>query len=191
MGSSNLHSIKRGRTHHLTLMEIVVAFGLISIVLFTLFSCFTTYSKMQMQMETIRPIIIQKQMMYQRLSQIFSLAQTQSFQAVPQEEDANPTLTFSFDNGYDRSPEFSDDVKACIYLNHSSELVLQLCSNVDQSKRKEILQNHVHSVSWDLETKDLLILELQNKEKEMDTFAFLLPSSLEQGYPLKKKEPTL
>lgn len=191
MGSSNFiyNKAKRRSKRFLTLVEVALSFSLISIILFILFSNFKSATRIQNQMESARPIVLEKQMFYQKLNQMLSLADPNSVQSIHQEDDPHPSLTLTFDNGLDPVSIFSDQVRALLSLNDESDLILEIYSMVDKSaSKREILLKGVEEIAWDLKTTDIVFLTVKQKAQEANQFAFFLPKTLTEGYSLRKKE---
>jgi len=176
----------------LTLIEIAISFSLISIIVFILFSCFRNSSTMTLQIEKVKPIVLEKQLFYQRLNKIFSFLDPNSIKELDPKIHDFSGITFTFNNGLDSLPAFSDQVLANIFLNNRSELILQIISIIEKiPPKEEILQKNVTEISWDLNTADLLVLKIKKTNEKDNSYAFFLPKTLSNGYTIpNKKEKT-
>ena len=161
----------------LTLIEVCIAFGLVSIISFVLFSTFKNTTKMNIKVEKIKPYVIQRKNVYQRLIQVFSHACTDTISI------SDGELQFSFNNGLDRELIYSGLVKGALFVNKDSELVLSIWGK--DSVRDEILLKGVKSADWDLSTPGVLLVNVEEEKTAQNiAYSFFLPRVSEDGYQL-------
>ena len=172
--------MKIARRSPLTLIEVSIAFGLIALIVFILFSSFKNSVYLSREVEQIKPKVIERQLIYQRLIQVFSFSDPNS---IEQDKESNE-ISFTYENGVDPSLTYSGRVKARIFLDRNKNLILETFPLSETSPtRKEILFKEIEELEWDLSMKDIITMKV-----DQISYAFFLPKTEERGYPLKKEE---
>jgi Prokaryotic N-terminal methylation motif len=119
------------KIYALTLVEVMVALVLLSILMATLFDYFKQSSLINIKAHKAKGEIVCREKFQGRLNAIFSRITpiddkspcfyTQSIEGAP-----GSALIFSFDNGLDRDPNFCGAVKGALYLNRDKNIALSL-----------------------------------------------------------------
>ena len=125
----------------LTLLEVMIAFSLLSIILFFLLSPFKELAILSSRMGSASSHIMQTHRIRGKLMRLFS-----------QIED-----DFSFENeivqcktkiGTDPDPDFSSSVKIKLYKNSNNELVLTTTATEAKKERQQILARDITKLTW-------------------------------------------
>lgn len=171
------------RRHPLSLIEVGIASGLISILLYLLFSAFSNSTFYAAKVKSLKPEVIEKQMLYQRCLQIFSFIG-------PDITNEKGSLNFTFENHLDPELIYSGTVKANISMQRAEDsedgqnLVLEIYSNTGKEVRKEVLYKKISGVHFDTATPNLLVMSLKLQKEEIK-YAFFLPKTDTQGIGVK------
>jgi len=171
------------RKHPLTLIEVSIAFGIVAIIMFILFSCFKNSVLLTKKVENVKPQVIKEQIVYQRLIQVFSFTDPETINIQKVEGCSSKALIFSFENGVDPSLTYSGMIKAKLFLNHDHNLIFEMWpAKGEGAHKEEILFSNVDELTWDLSTKDILVMKVQET-----SYAFFLPKTIEKGYSIHKE----
>ncbi len=159
-----------------TLIEVIVSLTLITIVITILFGYFTKISKVEQEIEDIKKIVYKKSNLQIRLNNIFAQLYSKDFNQIPfytevEKNEKNLSLCINFDNGVDPDPNFSDVVKAKIFIDKNSNLILEIWSKDKKTKitRKEILFTAVNNLEYKFLSSNDLQMKSYEIEKITDT----------------------
>ena len=161
----------------LTLIEVCIAFGIIAVCFYVVFSNFNISSKLIAKTEKARIVSMQKQFLCERLTYIFEHLEAGSLGIEEKKIDDNTVffLSFVFENGLDREMIFSGKRRGEIELNNLGELTLSIFSKQGDKTRTEILIAQLKDVTWSLDTTAVVRLTTKDLEEHDLNYAFLLP----------------
>lgn len=136
-----------------TLIEVIISMSLLTLVITFLFGYFTKISKIEMDIENVKKIVYEKSNFHLRLMNICSQLSSkdkENFFAKFEKNFKTANLFFNFDNGIDPDPNYSDIIKAKIYVDKNSNLILEMFSKDTKTKqtRKEIIYTNVTSIEY-------------------------------------------
>lgn len=165
----------------LTLIEVCIAFGIIAVCFYIVFSNFQTSSKLITKTEAVTVEISKRQYLMQRLTSVFETVERKSLTLEEKRVGAETVdyLTCVFENGLDRELIFSGIRKAEIELVDAA-LTLRISSKDGSKTREEVLIDHISSATWDLTTDCVIRLTLTDEEDETLFYAFILPRSADE-----------
>lgn len=127
-----------------TLLEVIIALFLISIILSFIFTFFSNLTKIEKNIEATKKEIYERNFLYIKLNNIFTNLKDQFFTT-----DENNKLTFNFlyDAKVDLNPNFSSIINGKLYIDEKDDLILESISNDKKDeKRKEILFHKVKKI---------------------------------------------
>lgn len=179
--------MKIKRKSPLTLIEVCLAFGIIAVCFYIVFSNFTTTAKMIAKAEEATIKMQQKQYLMERLTSILENVEKESLQVEEKREGSITAafLSLVFENGLDRELSFSGIRKGEIEVIDQM-LKLSIFAKEGDGKREEILFYGVKDVKWDLTTPSVVKLDLSLEEQEL-SFAFILPRHIEDKIIIEKE----
>lgn len=143
------------RRRAVTLLEVVIALGLTSIVLFFLFGYYRQLTMIDLETEKVQECLSARARVQTRLMQIFA--------SFPKEEkegegflytDTTPegldlSLLFAFDQGIDSDPKLCGLVKAVLFLSRDKKLKLRILAIDEKTEaRDEVLMENVKSLAF-------------------------------------------
>lgn len=160
------------KKRYFTLIEVIVSLSLITIIITFLFGYFTKITKVEHEIEHLKKIVYTKSNLQIRLNNIFSQLYSKDMNQSPfytelEKNKKNMTLFINFDNGVDPDPNYSDIIKAKIYLDDKNNLVLEMFSKDKKTKasRKEILYSNIKNIEYKfLSQSDLQIKSYMTEE---------------------------
>ncbi|WP_420421546.1 type II secretion system protein [Simkania sp.] len=129
----------------LTLIEIMIALGIVSLLLAVMFPHFRETMRMKKQIEIEKSYVFAKAHVQERLATLFSKT-THYFKTI-QEKDEILELQFKFDNGYDDDKNFRGDVTGYLWCDKGT-LRLKI-SGKKEAVREEILLEGVKNAWFD------------------------------------------
>lgn len=144
------------RKAFMTLLEVLIALGLISILLLVVFSIYRYIDISQLELSNIRSENFNLRYVQSRLARVFS-------QVVPtnvahqyfyvsesnQAEIQSKSLIFTYDNGSDITAIFSNEVIGRLFLDKEKNLCLATWHHSGEIKgKKEILLNNVTNLAF-------------------------------------------
>ena len=100
----------------LTLIEVMIALGIASLLLAVLFPYLRETSRMKQKLESATTFIFSKAHVQQRLATLFAKVKPSGTFKKVQQEDAPVELQFIYDNGYDLDENFRNTVTGHLYL---------------------------------------------------------------------------
>lgn len=164
-----------------------MAFGLVTILLSVLFSCFTNAAKLTAKIDAAKAVVAKRDLFYQRTLHVLTKAEGKTIALQNVEDRTNKPLIFTFENGIDHDFSFSGTVSASIDVNAHKELTLTIWSK-DQSKepRIETLLTGIRKVDWEIE-KQRILLTVTYSDKKTEVFPFSLPKSSFPELQLKSR----
>lgn len=157
------------RVHFFTLLEMMIAFALVSILVATLMGFYWQLTKMQSEGQQLRQEAFQARYLQSRLAEVLTHAVVtdnkqfpDTFFFISQLGELNVyapgSLVFSYNHGLDLNPKFCNEVLARLYRVESEgrgQLWLATwprpsCSSDPKLVRRELLMDNVDSLSFSL-----------------------------------------
>ncbi|MDX8430816.1 MAG: DUF1494 domain-containing protein [Candidatus Algichlamydia australiensis] len=126
-----------------TLVEIIIAFGLLALITTTLFTTFRRQALLKAELTRAERSVLQRKYFSERFSQIFSSLALQE----PFYLDEEQALHFVFDNGIDPERAFCHHVHGKIFLK-KKRLLLEISSLDRKESREELLFEKVNEVAY-------------------------------------------
>lgn len=191
------HSIMKKRS--LTLIEVMVALGIASLLLAVLFPYLRDTIRLKKELELERAFIFSKAHVQERLATLFAASIPRAAFTTIKTEDHLFELRFAFDNGYDFEEAFRHQVMGHLYVEQK-KLMLKIQGKKNEV-RKEVLLENVREVDFKFayptpqgqieekptcENKSLplfFILAILFPDGREDSFYFRLQSSNRLEYP--------
>lgn len=187
------------KKRRLTLIEVMIALGIASLLLGVLFPYFTQTLRLKKQMEREKTFVFSKAHVQQRLSSLFSqISNSQAFKT--EEAEGKPTkLTFQFNNGYAQDENFRGNVKGSLYAQ--DQKLLLVIEGKDKHSFQEVLFEGIQSASFEfsyqekgmfLTTRDqwkknalplFFVLNVKFSSEKEEAFYFRLTSNTPFQYP--------
>lgn len=178
------------KKYALTLIEVCIAFGIIAVCFYIVFSNFNVSSKLVARTEKAQIVSLQRQYLSERLHTVFEHLEPLSIQE--EEKDLNgetiSVLSFVFENGLDREMVFSGIRRGEIELKQGGKVVLSVFSKEGSEVREEVLANDINSIEWDIDTKSVVQLTLTDKDNKSLSYAFILPRCEDNKVIIEEKE---
>jgi hypothetical protein len=165
--------------HPLTLIELMISFGLFSIILALLFSSFRTTSLLGIKGDVGLQRVLERSRLHQRLNQVFFDAEKSSFCITEDANSGMEILNFCFNNHVDIDPLYSEMIGARLYLNKKNSIVLETFPIGDKEHlREESLLSQTHDFRINIESSSVN-LTIDNRR-----FVFILPKTELSGFLL-------
>ncbi len=167
----NNPKIKRrvcGKT--LTLLEVMIALSLATILISAVMTCYYQISKKKITAQELKKSSLSVELMRQRLIHLFAAAasaENPSFYTGAHPQAIGLSLIFTFDNGVDHTLEFCNDVMGMLYQNANRELCLASWG-AQGGTRNEILLENTEGLSFSF--FDPKKKEWRNEWREEDSF---------------------
>lgn len=144
------------RKSHLTLIEVMIALTLLSLLLTTLFGVYQHIESLHQLLHKDQKTGLRMLYVQHRLSEVIPNAVSRKVKEAYFYNTSNPynSLVFVYDNGADPNPKFSGYVLGRLYLDPQSKLCLvtwpsvKTDSNANPEMRKEILLEKVKDLSF-------------------------------------------
>jgi hypothetical protein len=166
-----------------TLIEVIVALSLASVVLFFLFSSLRSTTFISTKLAKERISIASRDLFYQRLLQIFSKVDPKSLSV--KNIDGLPTLSLLFDNGADPNPLFAGKVEGAFTLNSHGSIIFTIHPIKDPlSIRSELVLDKVKTVHWNV-LKESLSASITDLDGKLNRYPIFFPSENISGHPLR------
>jgi type II secretory pathway pseudopilin PulG len=179
-----------------TLIEIMIALGIVSLLLAVMFPHFRETMRMKKQIEIEKSYVFAKAHVQERLATLFSKT-THHFKT-HQEKDGPFELQFKFDNGYDDDENFRGEVTGHLWCDKGT-LRFKIFGGKDAS-REEILLEGLKNARFDFtsvtegkfdttsswEKRDLplfFVLNVSFPDDKEDAFYFRLNAKNRLEYP--------
>jgi hypothetical protein len=164
------------KKRYFTLIEVIVSLLLIGIIMTLFFGYFTKISKAEIEIDGLKKIVYQRGNFQVRLNNIFAQLYSKdlnesAFYTEYEKNDKNLCFNISFDNGVDPDPNYSNIVKAKIYVDKTKDLILEIFSKDKKTKitRQEILFSKINSFECQfLSSADELKMKTYEIEKISD-----------------------
>lgn len=166
--------MRRKTAQPLTLIEILVACALFSLISYYLFTSFKTASLLVRRLEVGKAHVLQQQYIHQRLFPLFARATSATYVNDPDED--YPYLLFAFCNGVDVDPDFSGPVHGRLYVNSAQEFILEIAPEAKAKRpaRKEVLETQVVDAQWKTDVTRMLGLRIEYQNGTQETVGFFL-----------------
>ena len=151
---------KNKKIHFVTLIEVIIAIGLVSILLVALLGVYHQIDSMHSEVDKTRLQNFRIRYIQTRLSLVFSNAVPKSDRDFyfymsddDQDEIRGNSLILAYDNGVDINPVFSNTVIGRLYLDRTGRLCLSTWPppsrwEVTPPLKKEVLLDHVTELSF-------------------------------------------
>jgi len=156
----------------LSLIEVIIALGLMAIVVSTLFSSLLQTIKLSKSIELIKINILSTSFFYSRMLPILSKADSSTFQLEKGDNDIISKITFSFENGLDPALIFSGKITASIFKDKNDNLLLSLESNDKKMVQEEILLTKISEFSWEPNLPYFITLIIKREKVPSREFVF-------------------
>lgn len=130
-----------GKKRSLTLLEVMIAFSLLSIVLFFVLSPFKELALLSGRMGTASTSVMKNHRIRGKLMRLFS-------QAEDEFSCENGTIQCKTSIGTDPDPDFSSPVTIKLFKNKESQLVLTLTAPSTEKSRQQVLADDVEQLEW-------------------------------------------
>lgn len=174
-----------------TLIEIIISLFLITIIITFLFGYFTKISKVELEIEKTKKIVYEKGNLHIRLNNIFAELYSKEINQNPfytefEKNTKNICLNINFNNGVDPDPNFSDILKAKIFVNEKKDLILEIFSNDKKNKipRREILFKNVDNLEYKfLSNNDFQMKSYQIEQLSDSWFWYNFWPEEKKGFP--------
>ncbi len=146
---------KKTRKKPLSLLEVVIALSLTSILLFFLFGYYRQLIMVDLDVEKLQERFSARERVQTRLMQVFS-----SFPPLEKKDpgflytDTTPegvdlSLIFAYENGLDSDPLLSGRVKGILFVSRDKKLKMRTLSLEEKAgEREEVLMESVQSISF-------------------------------------------
>lgn len=132
------------RKRPITLMEILIAMALMSVLFSALFYGYKQLSLKRLAIQKSKQQVLVKSLLFAKLTQIFAKVSLQKEDEEKKEEwvftSTENGLIFTYDNGIDPDPNFRGDLRAMIHLNPHKELTLVNWSKQKEARREVLLE---------------------------------------------------
>ena len=134
-----------------TLLEVIIAMGLTTLLLGILFRYYHQVSVAHLKTQQVQQKIFSLSLFQERLGQIFSQLSSEEenvpFCTKEIRESVQPALLFKYNNGVDPDPSFCDELEGMLYLDKNKCLSLVSWSK-NGTPRKEILLENVTKIAF-------------------------------------------
>ncbi|HKY99603.1 MAG TPA: DUF1494 domain-containing protein [Rhabdochlamydiaceae bacterium] len=153
-----------------TLLEVIIAMGLTTLLLGILFRYYHQVSVANLKTQQVRQKIFSLSLFQEKLGQIFSQLssgeENVSFCTREIRESVQSALLFKYNNGVDPDPSFCDELDGMLYLDKNKLLSLVIWSK-GGNPRKEILLENVAKTSFRFfDTSDNSWQDVWSKEND-------------------------
>ena len=153
----------RIKKHSFILIEIIISLFLITILLTFLFGYFSKITKIEIEIENIKNEVYKKNNLHIRLNNIFTQLNLKDFDqgrfySKYEKDSKHLSLYLNYNNGIDPNPNFSEIVKAKLFVDDKNNLLLVIWpkDNKIKTARKEILLTNINKIEYKfLGEKDL------------------------------------
>lgn len=163
------------RTSPFSLIEVIIATSLFSILLFTTTSLFFRYHKLNAHLQTVRPKVLERTLFYQKMLDMSGTIETSSIKTEnPYYEDF---LSFIFDNGFKDNARLSGRCLCSVYRAPGGVIKYEV-SNESKDTSTRVLMQDVTSLKSYVK-KDRLYMEIGVRKGASLYYCFPLPQ--EQG----------
>lgn len=134
------------KRHPFTLLEIIIAIALASILLTFLFSTLRQTAIANSKIKTVQSVVHQRLCLQLRLSALFDVLEFErkkvEFYTAPHAESLGDALYFSYKQQVDADPQFIGTLNAVLFLKHpQKQLCLDTFSTTGTARREIFLEN--------------------------------------------------
>ena len=131
----------------LTLIEVCIALGLMSIIVYTLFSSLIQTVRVSKSLDVIKSKALNSSFFYNRLLHVLAHADPSSIKLETNDHDSLSKVDFSFENGLDPALIYSGLTEASILLDQNHDLILSIFSKDKLMVQSEILLSNIREFS--------------------------------------------
>lgn len=170
-------------------MEVLLSFGLLSALIFTLLSSFTNFSKLSAKIAKERSPIFQQKYFHEQMTRVFATTSPASIKLETLGSSDSPSLTFIFDGGVDPDPAFAGINQGKIIVSPTRDLMLTTTSltEIEKAPRTITFMDHVTELTCSLDTPGTVLLHVKDEADEITSYAFFLPPKDEEGLLMKRE----
>ncbi len=174
------------RKKPLTLIEVLISMGLMSILVYILFSSLLQTIQIANSLKEAKENTLKTSFFYTRLLPIFSRADPSSFDFKRGEDQSISRIKFNFENGLDPALIFSGKTTAEIYLDNNHNFILDIYSKDNSHLQTEVLLTNIEGFSWNEHLPFFLSLEVSLSRDLKREFVFFFSDRPEksEGFPL-------
>ena len=163
------------KTHRFTLIEVIIATSLFSILIFSISSLFFKYQKIKVKIDSIRPKVFERVLFYEKIFEMMASIDKSTIKT--SSPYYNQFLSFDFNNGYKDDAAFSGKVHLELYRTFEKNLMMKLINDEKQEKKTPLLKD-ITSFSYEI-NKNTIQLNLNCTNQKELNYTFSLP----QGGP--------
>jgi hypothetical protein len=168
---------------HVTLLEVLIAMGLLTLLLSALFSFWNYADSVQNAADESRRKNFRQLYVQHRLGTVIpaALGKTKEFKPIfytsYEAQFSGPSLVFAYDNGVVGEPEFANAVLGRLYVDHKGNLTLATWPSVERNfyssppMHKEILLTDVEGIRFEFfkpRKKATEEIKVSTKEEEIE-----------------------
>ena len=153
-----------------SLIEVIIATSLFSILIFSTTSLFFRYHKINARLDQLRPKVFERTLFFEKMSDITASLDTAtlSMESPHYEE----FLSFDYDGGFKDDTEFSGRISCQLYRTYDKELIFKLKGSSGKEKKFVILRD-IKSFKPEV-SGNLLHLNITNLDESTIPYTFLL-----------------
>ncbi|MCH9812121.1 hypothetical protein K0U07_05110 [bacterium] len=163
------------RSHPFSILEIIIATFLFSIVLGTTSSLFFRYQKLSAKLESFRPKVLERTLFYEKFLEMSLTIREESLQ-----EDHTMyenLLTFKYNNAYKQNPGVAGECTCKLYKDENNHLIYHITNSKGQEAKRIFLQDISRfKATWKKRHLELHFKDLQGRE-----FSYLFLLSKQKG----------
>ncbi|MBM3193976.1 MAG: type II secretion system protein [Chlamydiae bacterium] len=171
------------RKSSLTLIEVFISLGLISIIVSAIFSMLIQTITLAKSIDSIKEHALKTSFFYDRLLHIFSHADSSTLNL---DKNHPAKISFTFENGLDRTLIFSGKIGGSLYIDNQKNIVLELIAKDKKTIQKEILLSNIETINFDFHSPFFISLYVTfpNELKKEFVFFFSDRPLDKEGYPV-------
>jgi hypothetical protein len=152
------------RRHNFSLIEIIIATSLFSILIFSTTTLFFRYHKLNTRLLDIRPYAYERAFFYEKM---LDITLTLDPSTISQESPHySQYLSFTFDNGFVEDTKLSGKCTCELYKEFNGDLIYKI-SDIKGKSRKRILLKGVDSFTTETKQNHLWISLLDKRGQEI------------------------
>lgn len=127
------------KIYRFTLIEIIIATVLFSTLIFSTTSLFFRYHKISAYINSIRPIIFQRTMFFEKMKEMTASVDLSTIKvSSPQ---YNEFLSFTFDNGFKDNADLSGKCKCELFRTEEKKLFYIISNNKGKELKRPLLED--------------------------------------------------
>ncbi len=159
---------------HFSLIEIIIAASLFSILLFSTTSLFFRYQKCTAKIASISPEIFSNALFFEKMTEMTMTLDRESINT--QNAGYTEFLEFTFDNGFKDQSDLSGECKCKLYRTFDKELIYTITSSNGAELTRPLLSN---IVSFTPKIDDIaLSINIETIDGNVYNYTFLIPENI-------------